>query len=476
MALLFGFTLSSPDSFFNILIMALCLGVMLVPILIRWHELLLVATWNMPVSLFFFPGQPQLWMLVTLGSVMVLALSGGLSRNMDPTATPLRHSLTKSVSWSLVSIAGIIFFTAAMRGGIGGSVFGSEIYGAKKYLPPLFGILGFFLLSRARFLPEQKRLLIILFFGGYLLLSVSNLAYMAGPSFYWLFYFFPADFASAQAIADQSAGGIARISGVAFATTGVIYYMLAHYGLKDTLSIRHWPRFLVFMLAIGVATLGGFRSLIAFFILICLFQFYFEGLFRTPLFPLTLVLGTVLLVGSAAFLNRMPLSVQRTLSFLPVEVDPVARNNAKDSAEWRFRMWSVLWDEVPKYLVVGKGYRIDPAELALFDWARATHRGHFEDYEEQMAVGNYHSGPFSVLLSFGVVGVLAVIWFWCAALRMLYNNMTRGSPHLKTLNIALLSLFAARVVFFLLVFGDLSTDLPTWCGILGLSAAFNKAD
>jgi hypothetical protein len=49
MALLFGFSLSSPDSLFNIGIMVLCFGAMLLPIFIRYHQPLLIASWNMPV-------------------------------------------------------------------------------------------------------------------------------------------------------------------------------------------------------------------------------------------------------------------------------------------------------------------------------------------------------------------------------------------------------------------------------------------
>jgi hypothetical protein len=105
-----------------------------------------------------------------------------------------------------------------------------------------------------------------------------------------------------------------------------------------------------------------------------------------------------------------------------------------------------------------------------------THRGHYEDYEEQMAVGNYHSGPFSVLLSFGIPGVLAVLFFWGAGVRMLRDNLTRGSPELRLINITLLSCFVGRIIFFLLVTGDLSSDLPVFCGLLGLSAALNKSE
>ena len=474
-ALLFGFSLSSPDNFFNILIMALCFGVMLLPILIRWHDMLLIASLNMPIMVFFLPGQPQLWMLMIFVSLVITAVSGGLSRNINPTALRTRTTMIKPLAWSLIALTGVVLTTAFIRGGIGGRAFGSEIYGSKRYLLILFAVVSFVALSQINIAGNQRRKILLFYFGGYLLLSISNLAYMAGPSFYWLYYIFPADYVSSQIAPDVNAIGIVRFGGIAFAMNGVVCYMLARYGIRNIVDIQHLPRLLVFLTAIGLATLGGYRSLLILFALICAFQFYFEGLFRSHLFPLVAVIG-VLLLGGIASMNKMPLSVQRALSFLPVTVDPMALEDARDSAQWRFRMWSLLWDEVPKYLVVGKGYKIDSAQLALFEWARVTRRGYFDDYEEVIAVGNYHSGPFSVLLSFGIPGVLAVLWFWRSGLRMLHGNMTRGSPELRMINITLFSCFAARVVFFLFVFGELSTDLPIFCSLLGLGNVLNKPD
>lgn len=475
MALLFGFSLSSPDSLFNIGIMVLCFGAMLLPIFIRYHQPLLIASWNMPIAFFFLPGSPKLWMVMVLVSLSVLAVSGGLARNLDPNATAKRNHATKYVTWSLFILVGLVMLTASLRGGIGGRAFGSEVYGANKYLPIPLAAMGFFALSRINIPSEQAGRTILFFFSGYLFLAVSNLAYMAGPSFYWLYYIFPTDYAISQAQSDETMSGLTRLSGIAFSMIGVFCYILARFGIRKTMEVRYLPCLLMMLLALGLSTLGGFRSLLGLFFLIFIFQFYYEGLFRSHLFPLFTIFGVILMACCILFVNKMPVSMQRTLSFLPVQVDAMAASDAKASAEWRFRMWSVLWTEVPKYLVVGKGYRLDPADLALFEWARTTHRGHFEDYEEAMVVGNYHSGPLSVLLSFGISGVLAVLFFWGAGIRMLRENLTRGSPELRSINIALLSFFVAHIVFFLFVFGELSTDLPLFCGLLGLSAALNKS-
>ena len=47
---------------------------------------------------------------------------------------------------------------------------------------------------------------------------------------------------------------------------------------------------------------------------------------------LAAVLGVTFLVS---FVDRLPLTMQRSLSFLPLPVDPIARASAEATTEWR---------------------------------------------------------------------------------------------------------------------------------------------
>ena len=65
-ALAVGYFLTSPlelTSFAGLLAVG---SVLFLPLLLRWHHLLLVTSWNCAVVVFFLPGQPDLWMLMTL--------------------------------------------------------------------------------------------------------------------------------------------------------------------------------------------------------------------------------------------------------------------------------------------------------------------------------------------------------------------------------------------------------------------------
>ena len=90
-------------------------------------------------------------------------------------------------------------------------------------------------------------------------------------------------------------------------------------------------------------------------------------------------------------------------------------------------------------------------------------------------VGNYHNGPLSILIPFGIYGAIAFVWFLVAGLRVLHRNWKLGDPALRTVNALLLAAFAARVVFFFFIFGSLHSDMVVFAGLLGLSVALNGA-
>ena len=100
-------------------------------------------------------------------------------------------------------------------------------------------------------------------------------------------------------------------------------------------------------------------------------------------------------------------------------------------------------------------------------------RGYMKSYEMSIVAGDYHSGPLSILLIFGIPGCLAVGAFWVAGVRLLHRNRCHSPPALLRFNNFLFALFVARIFFFIFVFGDLSSDMMMFCGILGMSVAAN---
>ena len=134
-------------------------------------------------------------------------------------------------------------------------------------------------------------------------------------------------------------------------------------------------------------------------------------------------------------------------------------------------MWRAVLPQVPDHLVLGKGLSIDPEELRGF-----TDRISKETYSgEALALaGDYHNGPLSVILPFGVAGVLGFLWLLWAGIRVLYDNYRYGDPRYKRINTFMLAQFIAKAIFFMGVFGSLYGDLGIFTGLLGMSVAINN--
>jgi O-antigen ligase len=313
-----------------------------------------------------------------------------------------------------------------------------------------------------------------LFFLGSLASALSNVIPFLPSELYWLAGIFPVSVSDWNAVASQGPAfeGIARYFGLGAASSGVFCYLLARYGIRAMLAGTKFWRFIVLALVFVLSMVGGFRSLLILLALTFAFVFYFEGLLRTKyaaIFASMLILGFIALVPLA---NRLPLSIQRTLSILPLNVDPVARYEAEGSSEWRVDMWKLLLPDVPKYFFKPKGMGMDAFDLELT--TELVHRGQARSQDLAILAGDYHNGPLSILIPFGIWGFVGWLWFLVAAIRALWLNHRYGPEYLRRVNVLLLAYFVANVVQFFVVFGGFYIQLIEFVSIVGLSLSLNN--
>ena len=259
---------------------------------------------------------------------------------------------------------------------------------------------------------------------------LGNLAYTLGPAFYFLFYLVPSSIAAGQAASDYGMTDIDRIGSLGPACMAALCFLLAHYGIRGLFDWSKPWRIFFLCATVGAAFFAGFRSVMIILLMIFAFQFYFEGLMRTHFLPIVVGLAICGVAPILLFSESMPISVQRAISFLPVNVDSEVLVDAKASSDWRFDMWAVVFQELPKYLIVGKGYAIDPDEItAAADAARMGTS--ISEFEGSMIAGDYHSGPLSVIIPFGIAGSVAFIWILIAGYRVLHSNYRYGDARLR---------------------------------------------
>jgi hypothetical protein len=126
--------------------------------------------------------------------------------------------------------------------------------------------------------------------------------------------------------------------------------------------------------------------------------------------------------------------------------------------------------EIPRYLFHGKGYSLDTKDVqdALMPTGPAN-----PNWNGPLAMGDYHNGPLSLVIPFGIYGVVAFCWFLYVGLSVLYRYWKFGDPALRNINTLLLAAFAARTLFFFVVFGSLYSDLAVFAGLLGFAVSLN---
>jgi O-antigen ligase len=205
--------------------------------------------------------------------------------------------------------------------------------------------------------------------------------------------------------------------------------------------------------------------------LIFLSLFFLEGLHKTKMVLPMIFFGLMGTMTVIAVAPKLPYTFQRALSFLPIPVDPQAKRDAEGTAEWRLQIWKAVMPQIPKHLLLGTGYA-----LSAVDWINLRTRSEgsmFTEDWDATVVGDYHNGPLSVILPFGIWGLIAFVWFLVAAVRVLYFNHQYAPPELQTINTFLFASFITKALLFFVVFGALNSDMQQFVGLIGLSISLN---
>lgn len=463
LAILLGYLLAEPLEASTQLVLVLLFGVLCVPLWLRWHYPLLVFAWGSALYLGVM-GPVPLW--------IAMAFLGFLHVLVTRATHPERKLLwVPQFVIPLCAFAAVVFITAALTGGMGLQILGSDRVGGRGYVYIGAAVLGFFALVSQRVPVSRAQLYAGLFFLAGLTAVVSNLIYYA-PPLYFLYRWFPVTIALDQWMAEYAVGDYAaRISGFTVGAFAVTAFLLARYGLRGVLDLRRPWRLALLLAGMLSSTWSGFRTAFLFQVAVLLMLFTIEGYWKTRYAWAMLGVALILGVGLVGFSERLPPVVQRSISFLPVKVDPWVKFSAQNTVDWRVEMWKTVLPDVPRYLWLGKGYLLDPNELAVL--TELSSRQGPSLSELFVYTGDYHNGPLSVIIPFGLWGAVTFLWLLAAGAWVLIRNYQFGPPELHSINALLLAIYLTRVLFFFVIFGALYLDLYQFVGLVGLSIALN---
>jgi len=465
LAVVFGVMLAAPLDPSSMIGIGAGLFLLLLPVLLMKHQALLIVSANAYVNAYFLPGQPHLWLIAGAISCLFVVLTFTLNRGK------IRFINVPSITWSLIFFFLVTYATAQSTGGAGARVFGSGQFGGRHYFY-LWGAFAVYFAISSIGIPEEKRKSYAgLFFLSGVTSAVSNLAYTLGPNFYFLFLLFPPEYAVMQAIGGDFTT-ITRINGLAPAALSVFCFMMVRYGLRGLLNLTYFWRSAVTLLVLVFGLYSGFRWLPVFIAILFVVQFFAEGLHKTRY--LAIALAFVLLAGGFISIaaDRLPLAVQRCFTVLPLKLDAAAVEDARGSSMWRLEMWRVLIGDIPKYFWRGKGFAIDPKDLYFA--TEGLRFGGASGIDGSIVAGDYHNGPLSIIIPFGIWGVLSFLWFTLAAIRALWLNFKNSGEDLKKVNTFLFVFFVGKLIFFSVIFGVLWMDMLLFTATVALSVSINR--
>jgi hypothetical protein len=462
LAMLTGYLLtevgSRPD-YSTLGFLAFVMALLVSPIFIRWHYPIMIFGLSCPMYLFFLPGNPPL-------SQVAVLLSFGIAIIERTLNSERRFISAASMVWPMLFIAAIVYMTAKLTGGIGLHSFGGDVGGGKKYIAVFCGVATYFAITSRPIPLHQRSLYIVLFFLASVPGFVSDLfPYLPSPLNYVNYLFPPSSLSETS-----SRLGACGTTAGAFAT-----YMMARYGLRGIFMSNKPHRAILLLTLMALVMLGGFRGAAIAYGVTFAILFVMEGLHRTRLL-LVVVLGMIVVAGlMVPFANKLPVNFQRALSFLPLHFDAEIKADAEGSSEWRLSMWRDLWPKVPQYLLLGKGYALTAEDYSMMgDNVFSGATAGMDRSTDSLAIsGDYHNGPLSVLMPFGIWGAIGFMWLTLAGLRIVYRNYQYGDPEIKTVNRYILLGYVTYYFTFFFIFGSFSNDVGFFAKWAGFSIALN---
>jgi hypothetical protein len=283
--------------------------------------------------------------------------------------------------------------------------FGAETIGARPYFTIALALAGYWVIWR---LPNSiktvSRIPLFILAGSAAATSLFALAYVfpSLPSripYLYMALSVEAYFSDVAVMQEAIGSQIVRYKELGSFGITLLMTLFAY---TPSLAILNPLRLRFYALAGGAVCvfLAGFRNLFAAACALFGFSVWLHRGFGR--FLMACVVGGALLLGLAAGQGRfyhLPFSVQRTLSLLPGDWDPLVARDTEASTEGRIKWWrQVLEEHLIKDLWFGDGFGASVGEVALASQGGAG--------EMAFVTGSLHSGPLTAVRYVGVVGLL----------------------------------------------------------------------
>lgn len=221
--------------------------------------------------------------------------------------------------------------------------------------------------------------------------------------------------------------------------TPIAYAMLPFvFALK--LKHNRWINILLLLVCIGMIGLSGFRSRLVGTVIMTAGCWFFLSKNKTRYILSMMIVGIVSWVLLLSVAPALPSGLQRAVSFVPgINVDTRVAEDAKHSTEWRVDIWMYCLDRVPEYLLIGRG-----SAFNVWDAAENLSKEDIQMFTPWFAfqTRSYHSGPLTLLVDYGLAGLIVGAWLGIVLFRKLWGIAKQ---------LAIIDTFESRYAVFLCV-------------------------
>jgi len=465
LAILIGYLLTNPLDYGTLGFIGLVALILVSPVLIKWHYQIMVFGLGCPMVCFFLVGKPPLMQVMVILSLGIAIVERTINSEKRFLRAPV-------MTWPLLYILGMVVVTAQLTGGIGLHALGGDTGGGKKYITLFVGVAIYFALVSQKIPRERWKFYLMLYMLTGLTGVISDLFPVLPSPLNLINLLFPPAMATDQDVII----GTTRLRAFSAAFSIMPAYLLARYGLRGIFMAGRLWRPILFSAGFILTMLGGYRSFLGTFAMLCFLMLFLEGLHYTRLSAL-LVLGGVLgalLLG--AFSDKLPFTFQRAMSFLPFKWETEAVMDAQGSSEWRYAIWRATWPKVPGYLLLGKGFALSQEDYQNIGQGAFAALGtsHIDAAEDTLAISSdFHSGPLSTLIPFGIWGAIGIVWLMAATVFVLLRNYWYGDAELRIFNAYMLASCVSSIISFFFIFGAFQNDVGSFAKFAGFSIAMN---
>jgi hypothetical protein len=469
-AMMIGFYLAS-----NIFTLAFALIAIAWLFLLPYHgtlaAVLSLSTYTSALILPYFPGRPYMWEFAALLGWSGLIITVSLRKYSADTAEVVRRH-----RWLFIGIIGyctILMITMFYRG-FGLRIFGSEQMGGRFYFQQfscaIFPLLFIMLKLKEKVLIRLfivQCLLTVTFF-------VSDFVFASGKgaSLWFILNFFelPGDAASFERMAQG--GGIRRYQSLNIVSQGLIFLILVFHNLRDYFSRKGIYLIPLTIAFFAMGLLSGHRYLslilvVAFFFIAFTQRFYRLG--DIAMVGASLLLGLVIVISN---IQRMPLSAQRALSYIPgVKINSMARSDSSGTLETRRLLRDAGFRLMPQYYWMGRGFGMPSRDFSHL-WDPTQVQIHVNQ-------GRFYNGFIGLMVNTGLFGTIFMGVFLgsgsLVAWRLVrYLRVYGVEDHFSRVTCIVTSSWMANIIAFVIFHGDAEYAMKTFSLQAGMMLACRR--